>query len=118
MLEPDEVSAILRLNELGWGAKRLLESSESAATRRRTTSRRAAARRTVNPSARRRSMAKRLNWACSAADNVHAERLVHLAAMNANERRRPPHPRCQWGVHSPHCCRIHSSSVKGRSLMM
>jgi DNA-binding NarL/FixJ family response regulator len=23
MLEPDEVSAILRLNELGWGAKRI-----------------------------------------------------------------------------------------------
>ena len=101
MLEPDEVSAILRLNELGWGAKRLLESSESAATRRRT-SRRAAGRRTVNPSARRRSMAKRLNWACSAADNVHAERLDHLAAMNANERRRQPHPRDGHGPFTRH----------------
>ena len=32
MLEPEEVSAMLRLNELGWGAKRIARNLGLAAT--------------------------------------------------------------------------------------
>ena len=57
MLEPEEVSAILRLNELGWGAKRI---AQELGISRNTASRRAAGQRTDNRGARRRSTAKRL----------------------------------------------------------
>ena len=60
MLEPEEVSAMLRLNELGWGTKRIARELGISRNTVRTTSRHAAGRHIDNRSARRRSMARRL----------------------------------------------------------
>ena len=62
MLEPEDVSAILRLNELGWGAKRI---AQELGISRNTAKEYIAAggwTRTDNRGARRRSMAKRLGY--------------------------------------------------------
>lgn len=60
MLEPEEVSAILRLNELGWGAKRISrELGISRNTAKDYIAAGAAGLRTGSRSARRRSTGKR-----------------------------------------------------------
>ena len=62
MLEPEEVSAIIRLNELGWGAKRISRELGISRNTVRDYIAAASGRRIGNRGARRRSMAKRLGY--------------------------------------------------------